>query len=588
MKNRTRQTLKIFWQHSRAYGWQPYVLFFGMIVVTLLRDANPLVYRSLINFIAAHTPGQSISPALRLIVFLFILNIARVLVWRTINFLNAYFQASVMRDLVRTCYEYLQKHSIGYFNSNFVGSLVTKVKRYERSFEQLSDQFMFNLGRSFVEIMIIIVILLWVYLPLGLIVLGWAITYIIYTYLYAQYKLVYDIKRAEADTETTAQLADTITNNFNIKIFAKYQKEFRRFADVAQKQFLARKKSWYLGTLGEVFQGIYMISAEFFIMYWAVIWWDRGILTLGDIVLIQAYLIRIFDQLWDTGKNIRTVYEALADANEMTEILQIPHEVKDAPNARTLKVQKGEVRIENVIFSYTGADREDDQVLKNFNLTIHAGERIALVGQSGGGKSTIVKLLLRFFDLQAGKIFIDGQDISKCTQDSLRANIGFVPQDPILFHRTLMENIKYARPEASDAEVIAASKLAHCHEFISSFTDKYETFVGERGIKLSGGERQRIAIARAVLKNAPILMLDEATSSLDSESEMYIQDALKALMKGKTTIVVAHRLSTIMQMDRILVIEGGHIVEEGKHAELVKAKKGIYQRLWEIQAGGFA
>jgi ATP-binding cassette subfamily B protein len=493
-----------------------------------------------------------------------------------------------MRDLVRTCYEYLQKHSIGYFNSNFVGSLVTKVKRYERSFEQLSDQFMFNLGRSFVEIMIIIVILLWVYLPLGLIVLGWAITYIIYTYLYAQYKLVYDIKRAEADTETTAQLADTITNNFNIKIFAKYQKEFRRFADVAQKQFLARKKSWYLGTLGEVFQGIYMISAEFFIMYWAVIWWDRGILTLGDIVLIQAYLIRIFDQLWDTGKNIRTVYEALADANEMTEILQIPHEVKDAPNARTLKVQKGEVRIENVIFSYTGADREDDQVLKNFNLTIHAGERIALVGQSGGGKSTIVKLLLRFFDLQAGKIFIDGQDISKCTQDSLRANIGFVPQDPILFHRTLMENIKYARPEASDAEVIAASKLAHCHEFISSFTDKYETFVGERGIKLSGGERQRIAIARAVLKNAPILMLDEATSSLDSESEMYIQDALKALMKGKTTIVVAHRLSTIMQMDRILVIEGGHIVEEGKHAELVKAKKGIYQRLWEIQAGGFA
>ena len=226
-------------------------------------------------------------------------------------------------------------------------------------------------------------------------------------------------------------------------------------------------------------------------------------------------------------------------------------------------------------------------MLNNFDLAIKPGERVALIGPSGGGKSTIIKLLLRFFDLNGGEILIDGQDIYKTQQDSLRAQLSLVPQDPILFHRSLIENIRYAQPEAKDSEVVKAAKLAHAHEFISSFPDGYNTLVGERGVKLSGGERQRVAIARAILKDAPILVLDEATSSLDSESEQFIQDALKSLMQGRTTIVVAHRLSTIMQMDRIVVIDGGKIVEQGKHEELLKIREGLYQRLWEIQAGGF-
>jgi ATP-binding cassette subfamily B protein len=331
-----------------------------------------------------------------------------------------------------------------------------------------------------------------------------------------------------------------------------------------------------------------MICAEFAFVYLALQWWNQGILTIGDVVLVQAYLIRIFDQLWDTGKNIRAIYEALADANEMTEMLLQPHEVQDAVNAKKLKVKEGKIQIQKVTFGYEEQQANGEEILKGFDLEIKAGERIALVGASGGGKSTIVKLLLRFFDIQDGSILIDGQNIAKVTQDSLRDNIGFVPQEPILFHRTLMDNIRYARPEASDEEVYKAAKVAHCHEFISHFPEGYQTYVGERGVKLSGGERQRVAIARAILKNAPILILDEATSSLDSESEMYIQDALSKLMKGKTTLVVAHRLSTIMQMDRILVINGGKVVEEGKHEELVKAKQGIYQKLWQIQAGGFA
>jgi ATP-binding cassette subfamily B protein len=238
----------------------------------------------------------------------------------------------------------------------------------------------------------------------------------------------------------------------------------------------------------------------------------------------------------------------------------------------------------NVDFAYENSL----PVLKKFNLKISPGEKAALIGPSGGGKSTIVKLLLRFTDIQNGQILIDGQNIAQVTQESLRANIALVPQEPILFHRSLLENIRYGKPKATEKEVIAAAKLAHAHEFISKVSEGYDTYVGERGIKLSGGERQRIAIARAILKNAPVLILDEATSSLDSESELYIQDALKKLMLGKTVIVIAHRLSTIMQMDRIIVLENGKVTEEGKHEELLKMEQGTYQKLWGIQAGGFA
>ncbi len=326
-----------------------------------------------------------------------------------------------------------------------------------------------------------------------------------------------------------------------------------------------------------------MVALELLVMYLAVKQWYAGNLTVGDVVLIQAYIARIFDKLWETGRNIRTLYEALADANEMTEILLKPHEIQDEKGAIALNAKKGGIEFKNVTFGYF----KEAMVLEKFNLAIAPGERIAIIGTSGGGKSTIIKLLFRFHDISSGKILIDKQNIAEVTQDSLRAAMAFVPQEPVLFHRSLMENIRYARPDATDEEVLEAAKRAHAHEFIESFREGYETLVGERGVKLSGGERQRVAIARAILKDAPILVLDEATSSLDSESEMYIQDALRELMKDRTTIVIAHRLSTIMQMDRIVVIDGGKIIEEGKHEELLKAQQGTYQKLWEIQAGGF-
>jgi ATP-binding cassette subfamily B protein len=579
-----KQTLKIFWQHSIRYPWCVAALFFGIIIVTAVQTYIPLLYRDLINIASLGNTHDNATRAFHVVVLILIVNTLRTAIWRFTNFVNNYFQPKVMNDLMNTCYRYLQKHSLGYFNSNFVGSLVTKVRRYERAFEQIADQVTFDLGRSLLDTVAMLTILLWQYRTLGIIVLGWCILFLFFSYAYSVFKLPYDIKRAATDTQTTAQLADSITNNINIKLFASYGEENERFYGVTRQQFLMRKKSWDLSTWGDVTQGVMMILLEFLIMYLAVINWERGLLNVGDIALLQTFLLRVFDKLWNTGKNIRSIYEALADANEMTEILLRPHEIQDMPRATSLQVKRGGVAFEDVSFTY----HNGVEVFKHFNLTIAPGEHVALIGPSGGGKSTITKLLFRFYNLNRGSIRIDGQRIDQVTQDSLRSAFAFVPQEPILFHRTLMENIRYAKPQASDEEVVQAAKLAHAHEFISSFPAQYETLVGERGIKLSGGERQRVAIARAILKDAKILVLDEATSSLDSQSELYIQDALKKLMHNRTTVVIAHRLSTIMQMDRIVVIDSGAIIEEGKHQELLKVNQGMYQKLWGIQAGGFS
>lgn len=544
----------------------------------------PLKYRDLLNVLAAGKNPGVFESAIHLLIFILILNVISTVTRRLFNLVTNHLEPAVMRDLMNTCYRYLQKHSFGFFSSSFVGSLVTKVKRFEKSFERLADTLTYDLGNSFLLTLAVIITLFLEFPIFGWILLFWSTAFVLFSYYYALYKLPWDMKRAESDSHVTGQLADGITNNINIKLFTNYEKENERFAEVTQEQFALRRKSSNLGTIGDTVQAFFMTILEFGGMYLAIRLWQQGVLQVGDLALLQIYFYRVFDKLWNTGKQLRLMFEALADANEMTEILLKPHGVQDAPDAKELKVSSGGIEFKQVTFSY----HDKKEILDGFNLLVKPGERLAFVGSSGGGKSTILKLLFRFHDIAGGEILIDGQNIASVTQDSLRAALSFVPQDPILFHRSLMENIRYARPEATDEQVIEAAKLAHAHEFIAAFPQGYQTLVGERGIKLSGGERQRVAIARAILKDAPILVLDEATSSLDSESEKFIQEALAKLMKGRTTIVVAHRLSTIMQMDRILVIDGGKIVEQGKHNELLKAQQGVYQKLWEIQAGGFA
>jgi ATP-binding cassette subfamily B protein len=319
---------------------------------------------------------------------------------------------------------------------------------------------------------------------------------------------------------------------------------------------------------------------EFFAVGLTIKLWAQGVLSVGDVVLIQSYFMLFLSALWSISKVLKSALQAFSDAKEMVEILDQEVEVQDIKGAKKLKVSQGEIIFQDTVFSYPN---QKENVFNKFNLTIPAGQTVRLVGTSGAGKTTITKILLRFLDLDSGKILIDKQDISKITQDSLRNSISYVPQEPVLFHRSIYENIAYAKPGATEKEVLEAAKKAHVDEFVQTLERGYDTMVGERGVKLSGGQKQRVAIARAFLKNAPILVLDEATSALDSVSEELIQDALFKLMKNKTVIVVAHRLSTIQRLDRILVIEEGEIVEDGTHQELLQKKNGLYAGFWKKQ-----
>ncbi len=554
----------------------------GLLVTNIGEVYKPLLYKRFFDLLGGSAPG-TLHALLVVVAYVLIINCILWVFYRILEFSNNFYQPRVMTDLLNTCYEYLQKHSVGFFENSFVGSLVRRVTRYSSAFETIADRLTWDFSRILIRMSIILFVLLAYHWQIGVGVLAWIVVYVLLMYKFTMYKLPYDLQKSEADTEVTRHAADTITNHLNIQLFNGFNLEVNTFRTVTEKLFKLRKFTWDLGATVSAVQSGLILILEIAIMYYGVTLWQKGQFTIGDFALIQAYLTQIFELLWGIGNSIRYAYEAIADANEMTEILTTPIGVVDAPHAKVLPAPQGAIEFRKVGFAY----QNNRKIFTDFSLTIEAGQRVAIVGPSGGGKSTIVKLLFRYYDAQKGSIAIDGLDIATVTQNSLHAALSLVPQDPILFHRSLLENIRYARPDASDDEVVAAAKAAHAHEFISGFSEGYNTLVGERGVKLSGGERQRVAIARAVLKNAPILVLDEATSSLDSESEMLIQDALKKLMKHKTVIVIAHRLSTIMQMDRIVVIENGKILEDGKHEELLKAKQGTYQKLWGIQAGSF-
>ncbi len=480
-------------------------------------------------------------------------------------------------------YKYLHKHSFSYFNDNFAGSFVKRVSYFPKALEQIADEFVWNLLPLTVSIIFITVVLFQKNILLGLVIVLWLVIVATLNWFLARYKLKFDIKTSEAQTEVTGFLSDTIINNGNVKLFGGYKREIGGFADLNEKFRRLRQFAWNLDNIVEAVQILFLVALELGIFYIGIDLWAKGKFTTGDFVLLQTYVYILFQQILSLGKIIRMVYQSLADAEEMTVILNTPHEITDILKAKKLKVTEGGIEFKNIGFYY----HKTRKILEKFNLAIASRERVALIGPSGAGKTTAVKLLLQNHNIDAGKILIDGQDISRVTQESLWQNISLVPQDPILFHRSLLENIRYGKPEATMEEVIAAAKAAHCHEFISGFPAQYETYAGERGVKLSGGERQRVAIARAILRNSPILILDEATSSLDSESEGLIQDALEKLMKDKTVIVIAHRLSTIAKMDRIIFIDNGEITESGTHEELLGIKNGQYRKLWELQAGGF-
>jgi len=492
-------------------------------------------------------------------------------------------EARAMADLYDKAFSYLIEHSHEFFISNFTGTLTRRVTRYARSFEGVLDNVLMNFFPATLYLLGVVTVLslrsLW--LGIGLFVLTMF-------FIFIQYKMVMWLqplrtKRTEEDSHMTGALSDAVLNHSTITAFASAPYERSYFGKVTDEWRDATRRAMDGYAMIYGIQGLIAVFMEIAILGATAFLWLQGVLTIGDFVLVQMYIFGLLNRVWNIGRSMRQLHDAFSEATEMLDIMELPHEIQDAPTAKPLSVKEGAITFDHVHFEY----RDGHSLLKDFSLEIKPREKIALVGSSGAGKSTITKLLLRLYEVGSGTISIDGQNIAQTTQESLRKAIAFVPQEPMLFHRSLMDNIRYGRQGATDEEVIEAAKQAHCFEFINHYKEGFDTMVGERGVKLSGGERQRVAIARAILKNAPILVLDEATSSLDSESERLIQDALLRLMEGKTVIAIAHRLSTVMHMDRLIVMERGSVVLSGNHDELLAQGSNLYHKLWEIQAGGF-
>ncbi len=578
--------LRVLWSYLRPYRLPYFSVLFMITLATMTDVFIPVFYK---RFFDTLTNGQQDDPQkiaaalLAAVTGVLILHGIGWVIWRAMTQVNNWLQSRVMADIAQSAHIHLHKHSYTFFADNFAGSLVRKAGRIERAYERLTDEAQFKFLPLVVIIAGNLIVLSTRHLMLAVILLIWIVVFLAFNTWFSIWKSTYDNERVALDSEATGVLADSVTNAIAVKLFTGMEIEKSMYRDVTERLRKMQRFTWNLGELIDAVQVGLMFLIEYVIFYYAIKYYQQGLLTIGDFALIQGYLVGMFGRLWDFGRSIRHSYEAIADASVMVEIMNDEPEVVDVRNAKTLLPEDGHVEFQNVFFSFHKTRR----ILRGFNLSIEPGEKIALVGPSGAGKSTITKLLLRFYDIERGKILIDGQDISRVTQESLRANIAMVPQEPVLFHRTIMENIRYGRLDATDEEVFEAAMKARCHDFIMELQDGYKTYVGERGVKLSGGERQRIAIARAILKDAPILVLDEATSSLDSESESLIQEALHELMKGKTSIAIAHRLSTIMNMDRIVVIEDGLVSDTGTHTELLRRRGGTYKRLWEIQTSEY-
>ena len=579
-----KETLRIYVKAAARYPWLLLVAFLSAAAFQGVMLTSPWFMREFFNLLAA---GEKTAAALEALYgVLFVIAGLLALNWviaRIHFYCITYLDARVMRDLYEDAFTYLMRHSYRFFANQFAGTLTRRVGRFSKAFETIFDGFIMQLFPAAFFIVGAAIAFYLRHPVIGLAFATWVAVFVVVQMALVRRNNPLRAARAEEDSRLTGAVADAIGNQNTVAVFAGNAHEDDRLRSTAGRWHAAVLRIWNADELAWGVQGFLMLCVNIGLLYGAFHYWTEGVLTLGDFVLIQAYLLTTFERLYAVNREIRSFSEAFADAGEMVEILETKHEIADAPNAGTLSVPEGKIEFEKVRFSFN----EGRPVLPDFSLAIEGGERVALVGPSGAGKTTITKLLLRLHDVTDGRILIDGQDIRSVTQDSLREAIGFVPQEPILFHRTLLENIRYGKRDASDAEVRRAAKEAHCLEFIERTQHGFQTYVGERGVKLSGGERQRIAIARAILKDAPILVLDEATSSLDSESEALIQDALARLMRGKTVIAIAHRLSTVMRMDRIIVIEDGKVATTGTHEELVRHNGGLYKKLWEIQAGGF-
>lgn len=587
--NTTRKTLSIFWHATKRYPLLFWAGTAGSALAVIVQDIIPpfVVAKAFAKLQRDYSLGASLHFADYAGYFYAFLTsmLAGMAIWRIQGYCVWQYEIRTIRDLMVKIFKHFQSQSQRFYDDRFAGALVSQTNKFIGAYERLMDEFIWSIVSGITALLFSLAVLFFVWYWYAIVLLVITTTYMFIMYRRMKRQLPFNKDEASKQTRQTAALADVISNISTVRAFSGEDYEIDRFNKVINNVYKSSHKlaieSFKTDAISHFQTNSFHIVAFLFGLI--------AITTLNAKVsvlyLALTYTGGVTNRLWQFGRIMRNINRSFGDATEMTEILQIEPEVKDAEETTLGKITRGRIEFKNVTFNYPES-KESKPLFNKLGLVIKPGEKVGLVGHSGGGKTTVTKLVLRYMDIDDGQILIDGQDIKLMPQKNLRHSIAYVSQEPILFHRSLFENIRYGRPGASDDEVFAAAKMANIHDFIQELPNGYETLVGERGVKLSGGQRQRIAIARAMLKNAPILVLDEATSALDSESEKLIQEALWKLMEGRTSIVIAHRLSTIQKMDRIIVLEEGKIAEQGSHKELIH-QNGVYAKLWVHQSGGF-
>ncbi len=580
-KNSTRQILQYFWKVTKAYPKQLALSSLLIVQVTI----NVIVIPLIVSFsVAKLSRPEAFSLSFPQILGLIVILALTSMIFHRIS-ADAIdsFEIEATKDIHNEVAEHLVRETYDFHSKSFSGALQSQAVKLTSSYVMFIDTIFLTGFRSFIIVVFSSIVLSFYDLRLALIIGGLSLFGIFMSGYMASKRFPLQKKAVVANSVQSAYLSDMLTNFMTIKSFGAEDHEIQQFRKITTTAGKAWRVTWHKQLNANSMTLATVALMTLTVLAYGIHATQSGSLQPAVFITAQLYAIRITGSFWDTSSIIRSLERAFSEAHEMVEILSRKPSLVDSPSATAIEVNDGAITFNDVSFHYGDSEQN---VIDNFSMTIQPGEKIGLVGRSGGGKTTITKLVLRFLDIQKGVIAIDGQDIANVTQKSLRQSIAYVPQEPLLFHRSIAENIAYGKPGASQDEIIAAAKKAFADEFIVNFPSGYDTLVGERGVKLSGGQRQRIAIARAIIKDAPILLLDEATSALDSESEVLIQKALWKLMEKRTALVIAHRLSTVQKMDRILVIDKGQIIEHGSHSELI-ARKGTYAELWTHQSGGF-